>query len=53
MTLTNGMLVDFRRMRLVTKPVKEVGIVEHYKFLGVHLNKRLDWNTDSVQEGDE
>lgn len=41
---TKEMGVDFRRTRTATKPINiiggEVGIVEHYKYLGVYLNKR-------------
>ncbi|KAI3375437.1 hypothetical protein L3Q82_021922 [Scortum barcoo] len=48
---TKEMVVDFTRKRTEAEPVnimgEEVGTVEHYKYLGVHLNSRLDWSTNT------
>lgn len=45
------LVVDFRRIRIVTRLItiigKEVGNVDNYKYLGIHLSDRLDW-TDAV-----
>lgn len=51
MNKTKEMVVDFWRTRTVTNPInimgEEAGIVEHYKYLGAHLNNRLDCRTIS------
>ena len=48
---TKEMVVDFRRTTVSTRPLKimgeEVEVVEDYKYLGVHLNDRLDWSTNT------
>ena len=48
---TKEMVVDFRRTTVSTRPLKimgeEVEVVEDYKYLGVHLNNRLDWRTNT------
>uniref|UniRef100_A0A3B1JI52 Reverse transcriptase domain-containing protein n=1 Tax=Astyanax mexicanus TaxID=7994 RepID=A0A3B1JI52_ASTMX len=49
---TKEMVVDFRRARPPTQPVSIVGVdvemVKTYRYLGLHLDDRLDWsaNTD-------
>ncbi|KAI4872034.1 hypothetical protein NFI96_006517 [Prochilodus magdalenae] len=49
---TKEMVVDFRRVRPLTQPVfiegVEVEMVRTYRYLGLHLDERLDWsaNTD-------
>ncbi|KAI4886690.1 hypothetical protein NFI96_004203 [Prochilodus magdalenae] len=51
---TKEMVVDFRRARPLTQPVfiegveVEVEMVRTYRYLGLHLDERLDWsaNTD-------
>ncbi|KAI4897172.1 hypothetical protein NFI96_015223, partial [Prochilodus magdalenae] len=49
---TKEMVVDFRRARPLTQPVciegVEVEMVKTYRYLGLHLDERLDWsaNTD-------
>ena len=54
------MIVDFRRktshFTTVNIQRSDIEVVESYKFLGVHLNNKLDWtdNTNgSLQEGPE
>ena len=48
------MIVDFRNARNKSNCVsimgEEVEVVEQYKYLGVHLDNRLDWrrNTDAI-----
>ena len=48
-TKTKEMIVDFRRKPPHTPPVNiqglNIDIVEDYKYLGVHLNNKLDWST--------
>ncbi|KAK7158641.1 hypothetical protein R3I94_005089 [Phoxinus phoxinus] len=48
---TKEMVVDFRRRPPGTAPVNIQGVdiemVETYKYLGVHLNKKLDWSTNT------
>lgn len=45
------MVVVFRIVRIVTRLItiigEEVGNVDNYKYLGIHLSDRLDW-TDAV-----
>ncbi|KAI4878622.1 hypothetical protein NFI96_001779, partial [Prochilodus magdalenae] len=49
---TKEMVVDFRRARPLTQPVfiegVEIEMVRTYRYLGLHLDERLDWsaNTD-------
>ncbi|KAI4899252.1 hypothetical protein NFI96_012202, partial [Prochilodus magdalenae] len=49
---TKELVVDFRRARPLTQPVSiegvEVEMVKTYRYLGLHLDERLDWsaNTD-------
>ena len=49
---TKKMSVDFRRTRtrLNTFSIlgEEVEVVEGYIYLAVHLDNRLDWNTEAV-----
>ena len=51
---TKELVVDFRRQRTRPNPISingtEVDIVDHYKYLGVHIDNKLDWtvNTDAV-----
>ena len=42
--------MDFRRIRIKSIMGEEVDVVEEYKYLGVHLDSRLDGrhNTDAV-----
>ena len=45
------MIVDFRGKlpptTLVSVQGKDIEIVDFYKYLGVHLNDKLDWTTDT------
>lgn len=57
---TKELVVDYRRKKMVTQPVyiqgEEVMVVTDDKYLGVHLNNRLDQMTNSkacLQEGYE
>ena len=49
---TKEVVIDFRRKAPQTAPVNiqglDIEIVEEYKYLGVHINNKLDWthNTD-------
>ncbi|XP_077578764.1 uncharacterized protein LOC144200462 [Stigmatopora nigra] len=47
---TKEMVVDFRRTPQQTTQVniqgKDIEIVEYLKYLGVHLNSKLDWSTN-------
>ena len=49
---TKEVMINFRRKAPLTAPVNiqglDIEIVEDYKYLGVHLNHKLDWthNTD-------
>ena len=51
---TKELVVNFCKMKVHISPViikgQEVEIVQSYKYLGVHLDRKLDWktNTDSV-----
>ena len=51
---TKELVIDFGRKKVEVSPVvingREVEIVQSYKYLGVHLDSKLDWkkNTDSV-----
>ena len=51
---TKELVIDFSRKKVSISPViikgQEVEIVQSYKYLGVHLDSKLDWktNTDSV-----
>ena len=53
---TKELVVDFRRGKKKPPPIPitirgdEVEVVETYKFLGVHLNNKLDWsdNTEAL-----
>ena len=51
---TKELVVDFRRRKSTPIPVsingEEVEMVDTYKFLGVHLNNKLDWsdNTEAL-----
>ncbi|KAI3374361.1 hypothetical protein L3Q82_005960 [Scortum barcoo] len=53
-TKTKELVVDFRKQRArlnsVTIRATEVDIVDSYKYLGVHLDNKLDWtiNTDEI-----
>ncbi|KAI4899575.1 hypothetical protein NFI96_002191 [Prochilodus magdalenae] len=53
-TKTKEMCIDFRRSRPSQQPISikgvDVEVVRSYKYLGVHLDERLDWsvNTDSI-----
>ncbi|KAI4899792.1 hypothetical protein NFI96_001143 [Prochilodus magdalenae] len=53
-TKTKEMCIDFRRSRLPQQPISikgvDVEVVRSYRYLGVHLDERLDWsvNTDMV-----
>jgi len=44
---TKEMVIDFRRTRVMCKRVyimcEEAGVIKNYRYLGVHLNNRLDW----------
>lgn len=44
---TKELVIDFRRKRTPVEPItiqgSEVEIVDCYKYLGVHVNSRLDW----------
>ena len=48
---TREMVIDFRRNRTATQPLcilgENVTVVEDYKFLGVHLDNRLNWRTNT------
>ncbi|CAM4584620.1 unnamed protein product [Leuciscus chuanchicus] len=51
---TKELVVDFRRHKQTLSPVniqgKDIGRVDSYKYLGVHLNNKLDWtnNTEAI-----
>ena len=51
---TREMVIDFRKKRTPSQPLRiggeEVEVVEDYKYLGVTINNRLDWksNTEAV-----
>ena len=53
-TKTREMVIDFRKKRTASQPLcilgEDVEEVEVYKYLGVYINYRLDWksNTDAV-----
>ncbi|KAI4888693.1 hypothetical protein NFI96_005457 [Prochilodus magdalenae] len=53
-TKTKEMCIDFRRSRPSQQPISikgvDVEVVRSYRYLGVHLDERLDWsvNTDIV-----
>ncbi|KAI4890788.1 hypothetical protein NFI96_000034 [Prochilodus magdalenae] len=53
-TKTKEMCIDFRRSRPSQQPISikgvDVEVVRSYRYLGVHLDERLDWsvNTDTV-----
>ncbi|KAI4904704.1 hypothetical protein NFI96_006255 [Prochilodus magdalenae] len=55
-TKTKEMCIDFRMSRPSQQPSPSVGVdvevVRSYKYLGVHLDERLDWsvNTDSYKK---
>uniref|UniRef100_A0A8C6NVM8 Reverse transcriptase domain-containing protein n=1 Tax=Nothobranchius furzeri TaxID=105023 RepID=A0A8C6NVM8_NOTFU len=47
---TKEMILDFRRNRVESNTVsimEEVEVVEEYKYIGVHLDNRLDWRKNS------
>ena len=48
---TKEMVVDFRRKVSRAAPVNiqglDIEIVGDYKYLGVHLNNKLDWTTNT------
>lgn len=48
---TKEMVIDFRRKSPPVTPVriqgKEIETVDSYKYLGVHLNNKLDWTTNT------
>ena len=54
LTKTKKLVVDFRRQRTRPNPFSingtEVDIVDEYKYLGVHIDNKLDWtkNTEAV-----
>ena len=56
MDKTKEMVIDFRRKGPPVKPITiqglEVEVVDHYNYLGVHMNNRLDWrdNSDAVDK---
>lgn len=62
---TKELVIDFRRSRkpptLITIQGEEVEIVDSNKFLGIHINNRLNWKdntlctgtTRCIQEGSE
>ncbi|XP_060770815.1 uncharacterized protein LOC132881852 [Neoarius graeffei] len=56
---TKEMLVDFRRSRPTLQPISiegvDVEMVRTYKYLGVHLDDKLDWtvNTDTLYRNGE
>src|SRR4029434_2838877 len=58
-TKTKEMVVDFRRSQppLLPVSIKEVSVevVNTYKYLGVHLDNKLDWsaNIDAIYVGSE
>ena len=47
-TKTKEMVVDFRKIRTKLNTISllgdEVEVVEGYRYMGVHLDNRLDWN---------
>ncbi|KAI5095921.1 hypothetical protein C0J45_14351 [Silurus meridionalis] len=51
---TKELVVDFRRHKLILSPVniqgRDIVRVDSYKYLGVHLNYKLDWtnNTEAI-----
>ncbi|KAI5103643.1 gastrula zinc finger protein XlCGF28.1-like [Silurus meridionalis] len=51
---TKELVVDFRRNKQILSPVniqgKDIVRVDSYKYLGVHLNNKLDWtdNTEAI-----
>ena len=51
---TKEMIVDFRKQQREHLPIHITGTaaekIEHFKFLGVHINDKLKWSThtDSV-----
>ena len=53
-TKTKELVVDFRRRKSAPSPISingvTVDVVSDYKFLGVHLDNKLDWtkNTEAV-----
>ena len=51
------MVIDFRRKRTVSQPLcivgEDVGLVEDYKYLGIHINNGLKWKTNTDAERDE
>ena len=56
-TKTKEMIVDYRKMRTEHSPILIDGAVveqvESFKFLGVHINNKLDWSNhkDSREKG--
>ncbi|KAI3365896.1 hypothetical protein L3Q82_000881 [Scortum barcoo] len=57
---TREMVIDFRRKKMPSQPLRIRGEVveevEDYKYLGVVIDNRLDWKSNTggcVQEGDE
>ena len=53
-TKTKEMVIDLRRSRPPLQPInirgKDIEVVRTYKFLGMHLDDKLDWsaNTDAL-----
>lgn len=51
---TKELVIDFRRKTEVVRPVtikgEQIKIVQSYKYLGVHIDHKLNWkkNTDAV-----
>lgn len=48
------MVIDFRKSKPVNIRGEDIEVVQTYKFLGVHLDDRLDWaaNTDALYKRD-
>lgn len=55
MTKTKNLVVDLRRTKTLVTPVSVQGVsvdnVEEYKYLGVYMDKKLDWAKNSPSRG--